>query len=95
MDIYIYHMWENLAGFNLVIWQPGENCQIKYSTNIKPLQSRSAGQPLSAYNYTLYQYFKIVVYSPENAMSVTPLSLSLGRNFVSLMRYTLGEADHG
>jgi len=43
------------------------------------------------YDYTQYQYIKIAVYIPENAMLVIPLSL--GRNFVLLTRYALAEAD--
>lgn len=45
----------------------------------------------STYDYALYQYLKIAVYSPENVTLGIPLSP--GMNFVSLMRHTLWEAD--
>ena len=47
----------------------------------------------STYNYALHQYFKIVVYSPEDAVSVIPLSPE--RNLASLARHAFGEEDCG
>ena len=58
------------------------------SANIK-----LAGGHSNTYDPALHLYFKIAVDSLENVMSVIPLSPR--RNFVSLMRYTLGEADYG
>ena len=46
-------------------------------TNIKPLRFRPADHS-STYDYALYQYFKIAVYSSENVRSGIPL---LGKEF--------------
>ena len=44
------------------------------STNIKPRDSGLLANHSSAYNYALYQYFKMAVYSSENVRSRIPLS---------------------
>ena len=46
-------------------------------TNIKPLRFRPADHS-NTYDYALYQYFKIAVYSSENVRSGIPL---LGKEF--------------
>jgi len=60
----ILHSWKNLAGFlNLVIGSLGKKVTKLNSANINPPQ-------FSTPNYALYQYSKIAVHSPKNAIVV-------------------------
>ena len=65
--------------FNLAIWRSGEKSPQFRPAALKYIRLR-----------TIPVLQEMAVYSPENAMLVIPFSP--GRNFMSLTRYTLGEA---
>jgi len=81
---------------NLAIWRSGRIIAKLNSANIKSPWLRLAGRPLKyIWLHTVPVLQDNCIHSRECDVSDSSLSLSLGRNFVSLTRCTLGEADCG
>ena len=75
--VHQYRIAENVS--NLAIWRSGEKFPNEIPQISTPRDSGRKAHHSSTYDYVLHHYFKIAVYSPENAMSGYALGLEAHR----------------